>query len=64
MLLSQRHSGAGLGMHWFGLSEITWLAIVIVISASVIINRLARIAVILDGIYTIPWKQSGGPDQY
>jgi hypothetical protein len=52
-------------MHWFGLSEITWLAIVvifaIVAAATAIFDRLARIAVLLEGIYAIPWKQAGGP---
>lgn len=50
-------------MHWFGLSELEWVAIIIVVLAAIIIERLTRICVVLDGVHKIMWLHTGGPDR-
>ena len=47
-------------MHWFGLTEIDWLAIIVLFLGAIVVERLSRIAILLDGIYTIMWRQTGG----
>ena len=59
-----RANKGGHGMHWFGLTELEWLAIVIVIVGTIAIDRLNRIGVLLNGIHKIMWEQTGGDSRH